>query len=100
MSSHGNSLENENEHHLYAIYDRKRNGLHKYGVCGRPLNKDGTSPRANEQVSLFNRVVGWARFFSRLILTGIQGRRQAEAIEDQYVDEYRAKYGRNPPGND
>jgi len=100
MSEHGNSLENENEHHLYAIHDRKRKGIFKYGVCGRPLNKDGSSPRANEQIRLFNRVVGWARFFSKIILTDIQGRRQAERIEEEYIDEYRARHGKKPPGND
>ena len=100
MSEHGNSLKNENEHHLYAIHDRKRKGLYKYGVCGRPLNKDGTSPRANEQVRLFNRLVGWARFFSKILLTGIKGRRRSEALEDNYIDAYRAKHGTNPPGND
>ncbi|WP_421948820.1 hypothetical protein [Phaeodactylibacter xiamenensis] len=98
-SKHGNSHSNENDHHLYAIQDRKRKGIYKYGVCGRPLNKDGSSPRANEQVRLYNRVVGWARFFSQIILTGIKGRRAAEEKEAQYIEDYRAQYGENPPGN-
>jgi hypothetical protein len=59
--SHGNSKENQREHHLYGIKDRERRGIYKYGICGRPLNEDGSSPRAEEQVRLFNKVVGWAR---------------------------------------
>jgi hypothetical protein len=98
-SKHGNSHENENDHHLYAIKDRKRKGIYKYGVCGRPLNKDGSSPRANDQVRLYNRVVGWARFFSQIVLTGIKGRKAAEEVEIQYIDDYRAQNGEKPPGN-
>lgn len=97
---HGNDHRSDNDHHLYEINDRERKGLYKYGICGRPLNKDGTSPRANEQVSLFNRVVGWSRFFARILLTGISGRKKAEEIEDNYIEAYRKKHGTPPPGNE
>ena len=97
---HGNDKRNQNEHHLYEIRDRQRNGLYKYGICGKPLNKDGPSPRANEQVSLFNRVAGWSRFFANILLTGIRGRRKAEEIEDEYINQYKKEHGHKPPGND
>ena len=97
---HGNDKRNKNEHHLYEIRDRQRNGLYKYGICGKPLNKDGSPPRANEQVSLFNRVVVWSRFFANILLKGIKGRRKAEEIEDQYINEFKKEYGHKPPGND
>lgn len=97
---HGNSKKNTDDHHLYAINDRERGGVLKYGISGRPLNKDGTSPRANEQVNLFNRVVGWARFFANILLTGIPGRRQAEEWENEYIENYHRQYGHKPPGND
>lgn len=86
--SHGNSKNSDREHHLYAINDRKRKGLYKYGISGRTLKEDGSSPRANEQVSLFNRVVGWSRFFAEILLTGIKGRKKAETIERDYIKEY------------
>ena len=54
------------EHHLYEIVDQKTNTVFKYGICGRVLNKDGSSPRANEQVNLFNRLAGWARYIARI----------------------------------
>lgn len=98
--SHGNDKRNENDHHLYEINDRVRRGLYKYGICGRPLNKDGSSPRANEQVSLFNKVVGWSRFFARILLTGIPGRERAQEIENEYIERYRKEHGYKPPGND
>ena len=97
---HGNSHKNPNDHHLYQIDDREREIVFKYGICGRPLNKDGSSPRANEQVSLFNKVVGWSRFFAKVILKGIAGRVKAEEIEDDYIEAHLKKYGKKPPGNE
>lgn len=96
---HGNDKRNQEEHHLYQIYDKDRKGVFKYGISGQPLNEDGSSPRANEQVSLFNRVVGWARFFATVLLTGIQGRARAQELEDQYISDHKDQYGHKPPGN-
>jgi hypothetical protein len=39
------------------------------------------------------------RFFSRVLLVGIPGRKRAEEIEQQYIDAFREKHNRNPPGN-
>jgi URI fold toxin 2 len=99
MKPHGNAHDNNAKHHLYEIFDVERENVFKYGISGKPLNEDGTSPRALEQVSLYNRVVGMIRFFSRVLLVGIQGRKSAEEIEQQFIDNFRAKHGRNPPGN-
>jgi URI fold toxin 2 len=99
MKPHANSHENEALHHLYAIFDVERDMIYKYGICGKPLNSDGSSPRANEQVTLYNRVVGMARFFSFILLTEIEGRKLAEQIEAEYIDNFCKKYGYNPPGN-
>lgn len=38
MKKHGNSNENEAEHHLYEIHDVERDDVYKYGICGDPLN--------------------------------------------------------------
>lgn len=97
---HGNSHQNMEEHHLYEIRDRERGGVYKYGICGDPLTADGSSPRANKQVRLFNRVVGWARFLANVLLTGIAGRLKAEKKEKEYIEKYEKKYGRKPPGNE
>jgi hypothetical protein len=80
---HGNDKRNQDDHHLYQIYDKDRKGVFKYGISGQPLNEDGSSPRANEQVSLFNKVVGWARFFASILIIGIKGRAKAQELEDQ-----------------
>ena len=99
MKIHANSHENDAKHHLYEIYDVERDNVFKYGICGKPLNTDGTSPRANEQVGLFNRVVGMARFFAYIIEVDINGRKRAEDIETEYITAFREKFGQNPPGN-
>lgn len=65
MKKHGNSFENEEEHHLYEIRDRETKDVFKYGICGKPLRPDSTSSRANAQVRLFNKLVGWSRFFCK-----------------------------------
>ncbi len=83
MKPHANSHENEAEHHLYEIFDVERNNTFKYGISGKPLNPDGSSSRANEQIYLFNRVVGMARFFGQVVLTGIPGRKRAEELEGE-----------------
>jgi hypothetical protein len=99
MKPHANSHENDADHHLYEIFDVERNDVFKYGISGKPLNPDGSSPRANEQINLFNRLVGMIRFFSSVLITGIAGRKRAEEIENEYIDTYYQKNGRKPPGN-
>lgn len=96
---HGNSNQNDAEHHLYEIRDRRVNDVFKYGISGRPLKNDGSSPRANEQITLFNRVAGWVRFFAKILLTGIAGRAKAKRIENEYIDSYESENGKRPPGN-
>ncbi|MCF8247228.1 MAG: hypothetical protein K9J37_14735 [Saprospiraceae bacterium] len=99
MKKHGNSNENNADHHLYEIFDLERSNTYKYGICGDPLNKDGSSPRGKTQAKEFNRAFGWLRFLVRILLTGIPGRREAKRIETEYMEAYREKWGEYPPGN-
>lgn len=96
---HGNSNKSERPHHLYEIRDRVKNDVFKYGICGDPLNEDGSSPRANKQVDLFNQIVEWARFFANVLITGIQGRKEARKLEDEYIENYKSEHGNRPRGN-
>jgi len=73
--------------------------LIRNGICGDPLLDDGSSPRANRQLRLFNRIAGWARFFAVILLTGIPGRKRAEEIEDEFLQAYQKKNAQKPPGN-
>jgi hypothetical protein len=40
-----------------------------------------------------------APFFRKILIQGIIGKEKARALEDQHIDEYREKHGRNPRGN-
>lgn len=99
-SVHGNSHQNEDEHHLYRIIDKDENAIFKYGISGKPLNSDGSSPRANELVSFLNKALGLIRFIGEVILTGIKGRKKAEEIEKEYISRYLEENGHLPPGNE
>lgn len=98
---HGNSKKNDNLHHLYEIVDKEIEDTYKYGISGEPLLKDGSSSRANRQVTLFNKVAGWLRFFARILLKDIEGREKALEIEKEYIEEYKRKNDGKPPrGNE
>ena len=71
----------------------------KFGICGKLLNSDGSSPRAMEQVNFYNRAIGWACFFARVLLTGIPGRVAAKQLEADFIENYAAQNGKRPPGN-
>ena len=96
---HRNSLDSEELQHLYAIHDRKRKDIYKYGISSDPIGEDGLSDRVRDQINLFNLIAGWARFFAEIILQNIPGRRKARQIEDKYIEQYRQKHGHKPRGN-
>lgn len=99
MSFHGNSKKNSKKHHLYAIFDNEEDDIFKYGISDKPIRKDGTSKRMREQVNFLNRAVGWIRYVAKILISGIPGKAKARIIEDQHIDDYREKHGRNPRGN-
>ncbi len=99
MKIHANSHLNEAKHHLYEIRDRERNEVYKYGICGKPLLKNGKSIRAEKQVEKFNRLVDWPRFYAVVWLTDVSGRKLAEEIEAEYIQNFIEKFGRRPRDN-
>jgi len=50
-------------------------------------------------VDFLNRAVGWFRFFAEVLVRGIPGRTKARQLEDEYIEVYHQKHGRNPRGN-
>lgn len=99
MKFHGNSNQNNKEHHLYGVYDSEENDVFKYGISDKKIEEDGYSSRMREQVDYLNRAVGWLRFFAKVLIQAINGKEKAREIEDDHVDDYREKHGRNPRGN-
>jgi hypothetical protein len=99
MTEHGNSNLNSKEHHLYEIIDKKDMDIVKYGISADELTEEGKSPRAERQIKNMNIFVGWIRYFARILVTGIPGRKKAKEIENEYIDSYLEKNGKKPRGN-
>lgn len=70
--------------------------MFKYGISSKPIDEDGYSSRMREQVDFLNRAVGWFRFFAEVLVHGIPGRTKARQLEDEYIEAYHQKHGRNP----
>ncbi len=96
---HGNSHENMNPHHLYAIDDIVEDDILKFGITDDPIEADGLPERLRTQIELYNIVANFVRFVGRIIISGIPGRAKAEEIETNYIDQYEQSHGKRPRGN-
>ncbi len=74
---HGNSKASQKVQHGYEIYKNKNGDVVKTGISGQPLNKNGTSPRANSQVNKWNKAIGSQEYSARVVKTGISSREKA-----------------------
>ena len=99
MRNHRNSYENEEKHHLYVIIDRLNDDVFKYGISCKSIDKDGTSSRMREQVNLLNRIDKWSRFYAKILISDIEGRKEAKLLEAQYIQVHEKIYGEKPRGN-
>ncbi|MCB0616082.1 MAG: hypothetical protein H6573_34980 [Lewinellaceae bacterium] len=96
---HGNSLKNDNLHHLYEIRDKEDGDVFKYGISHDPIDKDGLSKRIRIQLDILNLAANWIRYFAQILIKNIPGRKKAKEIEREHIKNYREKYGRKPRGN-
>ena len=95
MFMHGNDAANPGLQHGYEIYDYQTGDIHKYGISGQKLNKDGTSPRANSQVRQLNKPAA-GRFSARVVKQNMRGRAKALNWEKGKVKGYKKA---NPTGD-
>ena len=86
---HGNSKNSTNKNHVYVIVDEKGDMV-KVGVSGQPLNKNGTSPRANPQVSTLNK--NGMNTHAVIIETDLT-RTEALALEQKITNKHAARNG-------
>jgi hypothetical protein len=96
---HRNSLDNDEPHHLYGIFDKQEEEVFKYGISSDPIDDDDLSRRIRRQLRILNLGAGWLRYFAKILLRGIAGRRRAEEIEDEYIKAFEKDKGRMPRGN-
>lgn len=74
---HGNSKASNKIRHGYEIYEIDSGEIAKVGISGQPLNKNGTSPRANIQVNKFNKLEGEEVYAARIVIKDIANRKDA-----------------------
>ncbi len=99
MAEHGNSNLNNKLHHLYEIRDSVDDVVFKYGISHDPIDEDGYSNRMRAQVNFLNLGVDWLRFFARILIVDIGGRKEAKRIERNYIRTFKDQNGHNPRGN-
>lgn len=99
MTPHGNSYRNQKPHHVYVIFDKQSDDIYKYGISHDPIETDGLSARLRDQLDLYNRIAGWARFHAEIIHRDLAGRLKARQIETQLIRDYKERYGHRPLGN-
>jgi URI fold toxin 2 len=99
MTLHGNSLDNPNLHHLYAIYKKADGDTFKFGISDDPIETDGLSERVRKQVFEMNRAAEYDKYAAQILILDIAGRAEAARIERTYIDDYFNIHGRNPYGN-
>lgn len=97
--AHRNSDDNDELHHLYEIVDKLDNDIFKYGISCDPIGKDGMSKRMRVQLTFVNLIDKWTRFFARIIVHDIPGRKEAKRIESEHIQAYKNKHGSRPRGN-
>lgn len=99
MLEHGNSNKNNKPHHLYEIRDSVDDDVLKYGISHDPIAEDGYSNRMRTQVDFLNLGVKWLRFFARILLMNIPGKKEAKRLEKEHIRKYQEKHGHKPRGN-
>ncbi|MGY2398393.1 RHS repeat-associated core domain-containing protein [Pseudomonas sp. SDO5271_S396] len=92
---HGNSHASKNPNHVYVIVDTRTGRMMKPGISGRPLNKNGTSPRANQQVNVLN--IPQPGRYKAVIVEKNKTRIQAKTTEQKITDKHAARNNGNMP---
>ena len=71
---HGNSKSSTKMQHGYEIFEIDGGNVVKTGISGQPLNQNGTSPRANRQVTKLNNQAGSIKYGSRVMIQDVGSR--------------------------
>ena len=78
---------------MYEIRDSVDDDVFKYGISHDPIGEDGYSNRMRTQVDFLNLAVKWLRFFARVLLMNIPGKKEAKRIEKGYIRKYKEEHG-------
>ena len=78
---HLNSNSSKKPNHRYEIVEKANKNVGKTGISGRPLNANGTSPRANGQVNALNEAAGYDKWEAKVKNKNLAGRKAGKASE-------------------
>jgi len=84
---HGNSKQSTKANHVYVIRNKKTGEVHKWGVSGGKVRKDGKSYRAESQVRKLNKAAGGDVYESHVIAKNMT-RDRALDLEQGKVNAY------------
>ncbi|WP_442601937.1 RHS repeat-associated core domain-containing protein [Paenibacillus sp. KN14-4R] len=79
----GNSKVSTKPQHGYEIYEKGTGDRVKTGISGQPLNKNGTSPRANSQVNRWNNEVRYDKYAAEVVKTKMANRQEGLEWEEK-----------------
>ena len=86
-----------NRRHISHFYKKC---LYLHGISSGPISKkDGMSKRIRVQLRFANLIDNWARFFTRILIHDIPGRKEAKRLESEHIQAYKEKHGQRPRGN-
>ena len=109
-AANGNSRQNNKPNHVYVIRNKTTGQVHKYGISGGKISKNGKSYRAESQVRKLNKPPGSDKYESAIIRKNVT-RTKALKVEQGRVNGYSVaaqragqtptfpKVGINPVGN-
>ncbi|OAS14692.1 polymorphic toxin-type HINT domain-containing protein [Paenibacillus oryzisoli] len=73
----GNSKASMKPQHGYEISETTTGKVAKTGISGQPLNKNGSSPRANQQINSWNKMAGYNKYKANVVQPSIANRQDA-----------------------
>gem|GEM_PF-2939124 len=105
-TGHPNAKNSPAPNHVYEIQMTDNTtgvtSVYKYGISAKPLNPDGSSPRANDQLQVLNGLNNGKSYTGRVLGYNVPGRTLALKIEQALVNMYASNNPagyRGPPGN-
>lgn len=76
-TTHGNSATSTKPQHGYVVFETQSGDVVKTGISGEPLNRNGTSPRANAQINVLKKVEGAGKYSASVVTTNLADRAAA-----------------------
>ena len=95
----GNSKSSRKRQHVYRIFDQSKFKVHKFGVSGGAINKNGTSRRAVAQLPGVRKKLGTQKVSTKILYRNLSNRFIALEVEKALVCSFFRANNNYPKGN-